>query len=96
MTAYIVGYLITAITVFIFCLPAIVLFVILLLAAGVLRVLVWPLELLIRKLRRHPKETQTDPSWLLGSSLEPHTSISESVSEKEENDEHRTRSGIAS
>ncbi|BCW35157.1 hypothetical protein StoSoilA2_12130 [Arthrobacter sp. StoSoilA2] len=67
VTAYIAGYLITAITVFIFCLPAIVLFVILLLAAGVLRVLVWPLELLIRKLRRHPKETQTDPSWLLGS-----------------------------
>ncbi|MFE4079825.1 hypothetical protein [Paenarthrobacter sp. YIM B13468] len=67
MTAYIVGYLITAITVFIFCLPAIVLFVILLLVAGALRVLVWPLELVFRKLRRHPKETQTDQSWLLGS-----------------------------
>ena len=67
MTAYIVGYLITAITVFVFCLPAIAPFVILLLVAGVLRVVVWPLELLIRKLRRHPKETQTDQSWLLGS-----------------------------
>lgn len=41
-------------------------FVVLLLAAGVLRLLVWPLQLLIRNLRKHSKDQHRDETWLFG------------------------------
>jgi Flp pilus assembly protein TadB len=60
------GYVVTAVAALVLYSPIIVLFVVLLLTAGVLQLLVWPLQLLIRKLRRKKKEPPGDQSWLLG------------------------------
>lgn len=64
MVAFAFCYLMTVVAAFVLYSPIIVLFVVLLLAAGVLRLLVWPLQLLIRKLRRHSKEQHRDETWL--------------------------------
>lgn len=66
MVAFAFSYLITVLAAFVLYSPIIVLFVVLLLAAGVLRLLVWPLQLLIRKLRRHSAEQPRDETWLFG------------------------------
>lgn len=67
VVAFAFGYLITVVAAFLLYSPVIVLFVVLLLSAGALRLLVWPLQLLVRRLRRQRKEPPTDQSWLFGS-----------------------------
>lgn len=64
MVAFAFSYLITLLAAFVLYSPLIVLFVVLLLAAGVLRLLVWPLQLLIRKLHRQVSEQPKDSPWL--------------------------------
>jgi hypothetical protein len=58
------AYVAAGITVFLLYSPVIVLFVCLLLTAGVVQLLVWPFLVLFRKLRRKP-EAPSDNSWLL-------------------------------
>jgi hypothetical protein len=62
--AFVAGYIVTAIGVLVLYSPLIVLAVVLLLTAGLLRLLAWPFLALIHKLRRKPQPPQ-DASWLL-------------------------------
>jgi chromate transport protein ChrA len=52
IAAYIAGYLATLIAVFLFFLPGLILFIMLLLTVGLLRVLAQPFISLIRRLRK--------------------------------------------
>lgn len=58
------GYIAAGIGVFLLYSPVFVLFVGLLLAAGLLQLLAWPVVVLVRKLRRRHDPPQ-DSSWLL-------------------------------
>lgn len=58
------GYIAAGIGVFLLYSPVLFLVVGLLLAAGVLQLLAWPLVVLVRKLRRKSEPPQ-DSSWLL-------------------------------
>lgn len=60
----IVGYLATLTGIFLLYSPAIILFIVLLVAGGILQLLLMPFVLLIRRLRRQPQK-DTHPSWLL-------------------------------
>jgi hypothetical protein len=60
------GYLAALVGIFLIYLPYLVLFVLLLIAAGILQLLLLPFALLIRKLRRtEPRPTQDSSSWIL-------------------------------
>lgn len=59
------GYFATIAGVFLLYSPVVVLFVMLLLAAGVLQLLLLPIVILIREVRRPRPESDTDGSWLL-------------------------------
>jgi uncharacterized membrane protein (Fun14 family) len=58
------GYVAAVAGVFLLYLPVIALFVALLITAGILHLLLMPLVVLVRKLRRRPPPDM-DPSWLL-------------------------------
>ncbi|MFC9772535.1 MULTISPECIES: hypothetical protein [unclassified Pseudarthrobacter] len=58
------GYVAAVTGIFLLYLPVIALYVALLISAGVLHLLIMPLTILVRKLRRRPPP-DTDPSWLL-------------------------------
>jgi uncharacterized membrane protein (Fun14 family) len=62
---FIFGYFATGAGVFLLYLPVLLLFVALLVAAGVLQLLLLPFVILIRKLRRSSQEPDMDASWLL-------------------------------
>ena len=62
--ALIAGYIAAAIGVFLLYSPVLFLVVGLLLTAGLLQLLAWPVLVLIRKLRRKPEPPQ-DASWFL-------------------------------
>lgn len=63
---FILGYVATGIGVFLLYSPVIVLLVVLLMAAGLLKLLLWPFSILLRKWRRRKRgsEPPTDGSWL--------------------------------
>lgn len=58
------GYLAAMIGVFLLYAPIILVFVALLVVAGILQLLLMPFILLVKRLRGRP-QTDTDPSWLL-------------------------------
>ncbi|WP_181365057.1 hypothetical protein [Arthrobacter sp. HMWF013] len=60
-----VGYLAVLVGIFLINLPYVILFVLLLIAAGILQLLLLPLALLIRKLRRTKTRSTQDSSWIL-------------------------------
>jgi hypothetical protein len=62
------GYFATIAGVFVLYLPVVVLLVSLLITAGVLRLLLQPFVILIRKLRRSRPEPEMDGSWILNQS----------------------------
>ncbi|TPV47652.1 hypothetical protein FJ661_20450 [Pseudarthrobacter phenanthrenivorans] len=59
------GYLAVLVGMFFLYLPYLILFVLLLLAAGILQLLLLPFALLIRKLRRTRQRPAQDSSWIL-------------------------------
>lgn len=60
-----IGYFAVLVGIFIIYLPYLILFVLLLIAAGILQLLLLPFALLIRKLRQtRPRPTQ-DSAWIL-------------------------------
>ncbi|TQJ39688.1 hypothetical protein FBY33_1710 [Arthrobacter sp. SLBN-112] len=61
---YTFGYFAAAAGIFLLYLPDIILFLVLLVVAGVLQLLLLPFSILIRKLRRRPP-ADVDASWLL-------------------------------
>jgi hypothetical protein len=64
---FIAGYFATAVTVFMLYSPGLILFVVLLLVAGLLQLVAWPFVVLIRRLRRRlgKFDDESDSSWLL-------------------------------
>lgn len=58
------GYIAAGFGVFLLYSPVLLLFVGLLLAAGLLQLLAWPFVVLVRRIRRKPEPPQ-DGSWLL-------------------------------
>jgi hypothetical protein len=65
ISGFIMAYVATLAAVFLLYSPIIVLTVALLLAGGVLQLLLLPLAILIRKLKRSEPESTMDGSWLL-------------------------------
>ena len=63
---FMAGYIATLAGVFLLYLPVLALFVALLVAAGVLQLLLLPIAILVRRLRRTPSTSDTDGSWILG------------------------------
>ncbi|MDQ0769118.1 putative membrane protein (Fun14 family) [Pseudarthrobacter defluvii] len=63
---FIAGYVATLAGVFLLYLPVLALVVALLVAAGFLQLLLLPVAILVRKLRRSKPEPDTDGSWILG------------------------------
>ena len=63
---FMAGYIATLAGVFLLYLPVLALFVALLVAAGVLQLLLLPIAILARRLRRTPFTSDTDGSWILG------------------------------
>ena len=63
---FMAGYIATIAGVFLLYLPVLALFVALLVAAGVLQLLLLPIAILVRRLRRTPSTSDTDGSWILG------------------------------
>lgn len=63
---FIGGYIATALTVFLLYSPVLVLFVVLLVVAGILQLVALPFLVLIRRLRGRGKlDSPSDASWLL-------------------------------
>lgn len=62
---FVFGYIATIVAVFLLFLPVVVLFVALLMAAGVLQLLLLPFVILIRKVRGSKPNTDMDGSWLM-------------------------------
>lgn len=63
---FIGGYVATAVTVFLLYSPVLVLFVVLLIIAGILQLVALPFLVLIRRLRGRGKlDSPSDASWLL-------------------------------
>jgi hypothetical protein len=65
VTTFIAGYIAAVIAVFLLYSPVLVLFVALLIVAGVIQLLAWPFIILVRKLRRRRPQPPSDASWLL-------------------------------
>ena len=62
------GYLATIAGVFLLYSPVIAMVLVLLVAAGILKLLLLPFALLIRRLRRQRQEPDMDGAWILGPS----------------------------
>jgi hypothetical protein len=60
-----IGYLAFLVGIFLLYLPYLILLVLLLIAAGILQLLLLPIALLIRKLRRTRPRPTRDSSWIL-------------------------------
>ncbi|MET4588509.1 hypothetical protein [Arthrobacter sp. 754] len=65
ISALIGGYFAAVVAVFLIYSPVLLLFVGLLITAGLVQLLAWPFLILFRRLRRHHPEPPSDGSWLL-------------------------------
>jgi hypothetical protein len=65
VSALVGGYFAAVVAVFFLYSPVLLLFVGLLITAGVVQLLAWPFLILFRKLHRHRPEPPSDGSWLL-------------------------------